>query len=334
MCKRLLAFFTMAVIVSLDTYSQSPTDKLELVARNLDTPWAIAFLPDSTLIFTERKGNVKTVKNGAVNLVGRIGAKEEGESGLSGIAVDPQFLKNRFIYVYYTYSANGSLVNRISRFTLNDTLTDERVLLDNIPAGEIHNGGGLRFGPDGLLYASTGDAGEKQNSQDIGSLGGKILRMKRDGSVPSDNPFGNYVYAYGLRDPQGFDWSDGFLYVTDHGPIRHDEVNIVEKGGEYGWPETCDKVPSFRCYTGFTLAPASCVAADGYLFITGLRGQQLRRINLTDGSEEKFFTGLGRLRALNVNGGYLYFGTSNRDGRGRPEKADDWIYRVKISDIR
>ncbi|MEK0348149.1 MAG: PQQ-dependent sugar dehydrogenase, partial [Nitrosopumilus sp.] len=152
--------------------------------------------------------------------------------------------------------------NRISRFVLNDVLEEEFILLDNIPNARFHDGGRIKFGPDGKLYVTTGDATNPSSAQDVNSLAGKILRMNKDGSIPKDNPFENYVYSYGHRNPQGLAWHSitGELYSTEHGAARNDEINIIKPGKNYGWP----MVECFgegyenpiRCYKDFTLAPS------------------------------------------------------------------------------
>ena len=306
----------------------------EVLVENLDTVWGIDFLPSGDLIFTERPGRV-SVYDGEIRTVGEIDVHEVSESGLSGIAVDPDFEENGFIYVYYTHKEG----NRISRFVLEDELADEFILLDNIPSARFHDGGRIKFGPDGKLYVTTGDATVPTSAQDLDSLAGKILRMNSDGSIPEDNPFGNYVYSYGHRNSQGIAWSDGMLYEAEHGPTRNDEVNVIVKGGNYGWPIECDEDEAYlsgsegpiRCFSEFTLAPSAIAFYNGDLYVSGLRGAQLRRIVL-DGEriveEEELFSELGRIREVVEHEGYLYLGTSNRDGRGLPRTGDDKILRI------
>ncbi|GAB4315219.1 MAG: PQQ-dependent sugar dehydrogenase [Methanobacteriaceae archaeon] len=312
----------------------------EVIITNLDTPWAIAFLPDDRMIFTERGGKVKIWDGNQVSDVGNINVKEVSESGLLGITVDPDYNKNQYIYLYYTSQNNG---NQVSRFQIkNNNLTNETVLLGNIPSSGIHNGGRIKFGPDGKLYITTGDAGDEPLAQDINSLAGKILRMNKDGSIPEDNPFGNYVYSYGHRNPQGITWdtSNGLMYASEHGPTRNDEINIIEKGGNYGWPIVqCDNttdqyINSLRCFNEFTLAPSGIAFYENSLFVTGLRGNQLRRLVLDSSgkkiiSEEELFNNLGRIRDVVEYKGYLYIATSNSDGRGVPKIGDDKIIRIK-----
>lgn len=329
----------MGVYLILPGQVQNTSNQAELMADNLEVPWAMAFLPDGRMIFTERPGRVKILDGNQTRVVANLIVTANQESGLMGIAVDPNFNQNKYIYLYYT---KGSF-NRVSRFVLNDQLSNETVILDNIPSSPIHNGGRLKFGPDGKLYLTTGDAGNSNSAQDLNSLGGKILRLNPDGSTPSDNPFGNLVYSYGHRDPQGLSWSpDGTLYESEHGATKNDEVNIIIRGGNYGWPlyQGNDTANGFikpvRAYTEFTLAPSGLAYYQGSLYLAGLRGNQLRQLKLSaDGGsvagEEALFQDLGRVRDVVEYNDYLYISTSNRDGRGIPKSGDDRIIRVKVS---
>lgn len=311
-----------------------------ILAENLDVPWAMDFLPNGTMIFTERAGTVNLLENNSTIKVADINVSQQTESGLLGVAVDPNFTENRYIYLYYTHDGG---VNRISRFVLDGSLENETVLLDDIPGGPIHNGGRLKFGPDGKLYATTGESGDENLAQNINSTGGKILRLNPDGTVPSDNPYGNYVYSYGHRDPQGITWnpSNGILYESEHGDTMNDEINIIVRGGNYGWPivqgneNQSGYVSPIRVYTDFTLAPSGIAFYQDRLYVAGLRGSQLRVLNLsTDGKtvigESVLISDLGRIRDVVEHDGYLYISTSNRDGRGSPQSGDDKIIRIKI----
>jgi len=234
------------------------------------------------------------------------------------------------------------------------------VLVDGIPGARNHNGGRIAFGPDGKLYAATGDAGRGELAQDTGSLAGKVLRMNSDGSVPDDNPFpGSLVYSYGHRNPQGLAWhpETGQLLAPEHGPSGEgglccrDEVNAIRPGGNYGWPVVTGRSGDARFVdpvafsgTDTTWAPAGAAFYDGSdlrgwqggLFFGTLRGQHLHRLSvggeggLTVIEEEALFTGeYGRLRAVAMGpDGHLYVATSNRDGRGRPASEDDRILRI------
>ncbi|MCE5215357.1 MAG: PQQ-dependent sugar dehydrogenase [Methanobacterium sp.] len=337
----ILILVGLIYIIFQPTPPAIPQGETKTIAQNLEVPWAMDFLPNGTMIFTERVGRVNLLENnGTVIKVADINVSQVTESGLLGVAVDPNFSQNKFIYLYYTHD-NG--INRISRFILNGSLNNETVLLDNIPGGSIHNGGRLKFGPDGKLYATTGEGGDTSLSQNINSTGGKILRLNPDGSVPSDNPFGNYVYSYGHRDPQGIAWnpSNGILYASEHGATMNDEINIITKGGNYGWPivqgdqNTSGYISPIRVYTNFTLAPSGIAFYQNRLYVTGLRGTQLRVLNFSDDgktitSEGVFIDNIGRIRDVVVYDGYLYICTSNRDGRGLPQSGDDKIIRIKL----
>lgn len=332
-----IIIFLFVIVILFIT--QKPVDKngfeLKVLAENLDTPWAIDFLPDGRIIFTQRAGEISILNNGETNVVGEINVNQKSESGLLGIAVDPEFVENNFVYIYYTYEEG----NRISRFILNDNLENEFILLENIPNARFHDGGRIKFGPDGKLYITTGDATNPSSAQDINSLAGKILRINKDGSVPEDNLFGNYVYSYGHRNPQGLDWNNNEeLFSSEHGPTRNDEINVIIKGENYGWPIECDVESEFvnpiMCYTEFTLAPSGIAFYKNDLYVAGLRGTQLRRIVFGDNYEtilyeEELFSELGRIREVVEHDGYLYVATNNRDGRGIPKFNGDKIIRIK-----
>lgn len=324
---------------------------VEAVAENLEVPWAIDFLPTGEMIFTERPGKVKIIEKGFVHEVRRV--VQISESGLQGIAVHPDFEENNFVYLYYTYTQDGGLFNRISRFVLKErSLENEEVLLEDIPGNVFHDGGRIKFGPDKKLYITTGDAGNTNLSQDLESVAGKILRMNDDGSVPNDNPIGNsLVYSFGHRNPQGIAWhpETGMLVITEHGPTQHDEVNIILAGKNYGWPnKLCNEgtqnenfEEAVVCFDDWTMAPSGATFYSGNklpynnaFIYTGLRGEQLRITTFENGkvkNDEKLLEGFGRLRDV-VQGpdGWLYFATNNTDGRGKPKPNDDKIYRIKV----
>src|SRR3989344_3324994 len=335
----IIALFVLVVIL-LVTFLPKPVGQngyeLEIIAENLDTPWAIDFLPDGKMIFTERNGRVSILDDGRMKVLGNIAVSEVSESGLLGVAVDPEFSSNNFVYLYYTHE-NG---NRVSRFALNEGLEDEFILIDDIPNARFHDGGRIKFGPDGKIYITTGDATNPSTAQDINSLAGKILRMNKDGTVPEDHPFRNHVYSYGHRNPQGMAWLNGRLYASEHGTTPNDAINLIGKGQNYGWPTECDEPSDYinpiRCYTEFTLAPAGIAFYNNDLYVAALRGTQLRRIVFDDEhktilKEEELFSGLGRIREVVEHDGYLYIATSNKDGRGIPKTNDDKIIRIKIN---
>lgn len=326
---------------------------IQTVASNLDTPWGIAFLPNGDLLVTERPGTLKRIAED--NKTYPIsGVTETSEGGLLGIALHPDFEDNNFLYLYSTYRADGQLRNRVERYTYkDDTLTTDKVVIENIPGSSNHDGGAIAFGPDdGKLYITTGDAGSAGSAQDTSVLSGKILRLNDDGTVPDDNPFSNPVYSYGHRNPQGLAWDDkGRLWSTEHGPSGsasgRDELNLIEKGANYGWPViTGDeasagmRAPVAQSGDNDTWAPGALAYADGSLYFTGLRGQTLYQAVISDTQDvsvtlkRHFSREYGRLRAAAVRNGTLYISTSNTDGRGSPKPQDDKIIQIDLSLFR
>lgn len=334
------AFFgKTASNIPIATLSTTP----ETILSNLDTPWGIAHLPSGDLLITQRSG-ILAIVGKAGKYIAVENTVETSEGGLLGVAVDPDHGQNKFIYVYVTLNKDGRLVNQVQRYTLNNSsISDRKVIIDDIPASDNHDGGALAFGPDGMLYATTGDAGIEENAQNTTSLSGKILRFHKDGAVPSDNPFQNYVWSYGHRNPQGIAWDDNnVLWSTEHGPsgaaTGRDELNRIEKGKNYGWPvitgeEKRDGYVSPVVQSGDTdtWAPVSLIHAEGSLYFTGLRGQSLYKVRTNDegtATLSKYFDGTyGRLRALSYSEGAVYMSTSNRDGRGSPKSNDDQILK-------
>lgn len=347
------------ILVSLPTTPApipSPAElnvtRFEVVASNLEIPWAIDFADDGRIFFTERVGRVRMIDSSGSLVDEPVFAPEAartGEAGMLGLALDPGFGENGRIYVYYTYlDESGDLWNRVSRLAESGSEEyDEHVLIDKIPAAGIHDGGRIKFGPDGKLYITTGDAANPGLSQDLKSLAGKILRIEPDGSIPDDNPFpGSMVYSYGHRNPQGLAWHPVTkeLYSTEHGPIGNDEINIIQAGGNYGWPEMqCSGDGMFTapivCYE-VTVAPAGGtfysseqLPFKNSLFFGTLRGKHVEQVVTDDSGNvvklETFLEGFGRIRDVAEGpDGYLYIATSNRDGRGIPAADDDKILRI------
>lgn len=326
--------------------------RITTAASNLEVPWDIDFSSDGRIFFTERVGSVRIIDEKLLpEPFATLPASTIGEGGLLGLALHPSFPRVPFVYVYYTYSENRRLLNKVSRLTAEgNKAVKETVILDGIPGGAIHDGGRLGFGPDGYLYISTGDAGEASISQDISSLGGKFLRLGDDGSIPHDNPFASAVYSLGHRNPQGFDWApNGNLIATEHGSSARDEVNLIIKGRNYGWPE----VRGIASRDGFTdpllesgsdtWAPSGASFYSGPLedwvnsfFFAALRGRHLHRVVFNEAFDEvkhheKLYDGAyGRLRHVAQGpGGELYLLTSNRDGRGSPSPSDDRIIKLE-----
>lgn len=334
------------------------TYKVETVAENLTIPWSIDWLPDGTALFTERNGNLRMIQNDELIREPLLSLGVGGvEGGMLGIAVDPNFQENNFIYLYYTYNELVSTSNKVVRYQLIDRiLTEDKVLIDGIPGGAFHDGGRIQFGPDGKLYVTTGEAGNPDLAQDMNSLGGKILRINFDGTIPDDNPWEDSpIYSIGHRNPQGIDWDkSGNLVATEHGPSgwrgsAHDEINVIIPATNYGWPdiignETMQGLQNPILQSGDdTWAPsgAEFYYGDkipqwiGKYFVATLRGSHLHMINLdlennqVISHEELFQDEFGRLRDVQTGpDGYLYILTSNKDGRGIPASNDDRILRI------
>jgi glucose/arabinose dehydrogenase len=271
------------------------------------------------------------------------GVEHVGEGGLQGLAIHPDFSSNHFIYLYLTTKSNGNLINRVDRYTLDgDTLSNKTVILDNIPGAKFHDGGRMAFGPDDKLYITTGDATQENRAQDINYLGGKILRINDDGSIPDDNPFNSAIYSYGHRNPQGLAWDqNNNLWITEHGrsfpKSGYDEINFIESGKNYGWPEVqgpdtrSDVVsPYVQSGADFTWAPAGAVFYNGTMIFAGLRGEALYQLDIeTKNIKTHFFGDFGRLRAVMLgHNGFIYISTSNTDGRGTENSNDDKIIKI------
>ncbi len=359
-----IVLFFACVPVSSQIAAPTPDFSIDVLIKGLDTPWAIDFAPDGRIFITERRGRIRVFERGRLRpepwMTLEVAAS--GEAGLLGLALDPRFAQNSSVYVATTYrDAAGKMQNRLVR--LREDATNgrgqlDKVLIDHVAGANNHDGGRVKFGPDGKLYWTMGDAQTTRYAQNLNSLNGKILRLNSDGSIPADNPFSNsYVYSYGHRNPQGLAWQPktGRLYATEHGPSGfqgccRDEVNLIEPGKNYGWPEVRgDETregmvpPVIHAGTSETWAPAGATFSTrgpwaGSLLFTGLRGQTLYRVQLDPNDPRKagqmerhFYRRFGRLRDV-VEGpdGNLYLLTSNRDGRGNPTEDDDRLIRLSF----
>jgi quinoprotein glucose dehydrogenase len=350
-----------------------PGIRVETWLPDLGAVWSLAFAPDGRLFLTEKPGRIRVVSRegridpapwAAVSVV-----PAGGEGGLMGLALHPAFPREPLVYVMYTTARNGRVVNRVTRFREVDGRgTAEEPIVDDLPGALNHNGGRLAFGPDGMLYVSAGDAYHPMLAQDPAARAGAILRLTPDGRVPADNPWpGQAAWAIGLRNPNGlaFRPRDGALFAGDHGPtsewfdpriMDRDELNLVRKGGNHGWPLVVgagrqtglvDPLLSWIPSTppGALLFYDAALLPDlrGDLLYSSLAGQALLRIRFQNRAvpdavtsvERWFNTGprgqatFGRLRALAVGpDGAIYVGTSNTDGRGAARAGDDRVLRI------
>ena len=319
----------------------TPSGVPSVIASGLASPWSIAFVDDVALISERDTGRIlELASDGSTRLVGIVeGVVHNGESGLLGLAVDP----DRRLYAYST----GSDGNRIERFTLDGgpgsyALGAAESIISGLPSASYHDGGRLAFGPDGMLYATVGDAGRSQSAQDPSSLAGKILRLTPDGDVPTDNPFpGSPVYSYGHRNPQGIAWAaDGTMFAAEFGQDTWDELNVITPGGNYGWPVVegiagnAEFIDPVQQWAPDEASPSGIAVAGDTIYIANLRGQVLRAVPITDLSQSTdLFAGeFGRIRVVTpAPDGSLWFVTNNTDGRGQPGPDDDRILHFRIS---
>ena len=328
---------------------EAPVERVGVstLATNLEVPWSFAFLPGGDALVTERDSGrlLRVSPSGEVRVVQTLPEGGSGEGGLLGVAVSPGYDEDRHVYAYYTTARD----NRVVRFRIGE---EPEPILTGIPVNTYHDGGRIRFGPDGMLYVSTGDAGDTGNSQDLSSLGGKILRIAPDGSVPPDNPFpGSPVYSFGHRNVEGLAWDeDGRLYASEFGQNAWDEVNRIEAGENYGWPQVEGRGGEDEGYVDpITVWPTSEASPsgaeilvggaiprwEGDLFVAALRGERLWRLELNGRGEvtgrEKLLDGeVGRVRDVaQAPDGSLWVSTSNHDTYGTPVSGqDDRILRL------
>ncbi|MBB6713222.1 PQQ-dependent sugar dehydrogenase [Clostridium gasigenes] len=331
--------------------------EIKVIAEKLYVPWAITISDEGKLYVTERSGSIRIIEDGKLIpqplITFRAPFVSQGEGGLMGIVLDPNYSLNHYMYVMHSYLEGGRVYNRVVRLVENNNRASiDRVLLDKIPGGQIHNGGRIKIGPDNRLYITTGDAGNPALAQDPTSTAGKILRIELDGSIPQDNPISNSpVYSLGHRNPQGLAWnSKNVLYESEHGQSAHDEINIIQQGANYGWPmaqgnegstEVIIQKPLIHSGED-TWAPSGIAFVnqgpwEGKLLVANLRGQQLLAIsfngngngNVVKNVEFWLKNQYGRLReVIQDKDGSIYLTTNNRDGRGNPNIADDKIIRL------
>ncbi len=337
--------------------------KVETVASGLEVPWGFAFLPDGNMIFTERPGRVRFIEKGKLRqepIFAVPDVEPSSESGLMDVSLHPKFTDNKFVYLAYAYRGDGNRV-KVVRYKFDDSkLIEPKTIIENLPAAPNHAGTRARFGPDGKLYVTTGDATDREIAQQMNSLGGKTLRLNDDGTVPQDNPFVNQknarpeIWTVGHRNAQGLAWQPGsnLMFQTEHGPSGFDgrgggdEVNIVERGKNYGWAEISHKetkaglesplleyTPACAPASGMFYSGAAFPDFKGNFFLGCLRGTRIVRVVLngrTVVTQEDLLKGVyGRIREMAEGpDGFIYFSTSNRDGRGSSANDDDRILRL------
>jgi glucose/arabinose dehydrogenase len=330
----------------------------ETLLDNLDTIWEISFAPDGRMFITERSGILSVYQDGELKTLAKLEVvgDEQGEPGLMGFALDPEFPTEPYLYLCYTYDDNDTLDdgawNRLQRFRLEgEQAVPDKILVDGMRGGWSHNGCRVKFAPDGTLFFTMGDGGQMELAQDLKSLNGKVMRINKDGSIPSDNPFpGSPIYTYGHRNPQGLDFHPvtGIPYETEHGPSENDEVNRLLPGRNYGWPEVGgtrkvgDYEPALWAWSP-TVAPAG-IAFDGpdTLYLGTLRNRRLYRLEVspegTVNRPRQVVPELGRVRVRAVTkgpDGCLYVSTSTQNGHGRPDGQGNLVSNkvVKICDL-
>ncbi|MDQ3634961.1 MAG: PQQ-dependent sugar dehydrogenase [Acidobacteriota bacterium] len=379
-----LIIFTVSNIACANTaFTDSDSDELplpkerpqfevETVATGLEVPWSIVFAPDGRIFVTERPGRIRVIdKDGKLLEKPLFVVKDvelESETGLMGMTLHPNFAENHLLYFAYVYENSGDKFVRVSRYKeTGETLTDGKTIIEAIPAAKYHAGMRLGFSPvDKKLYITTGDGTKQKRSQDLSSINGKTLRLNDDGTIPADNPFINTknarpeIWTYGHRNAQGMDWhpETNLMWQTEHGPslidgvsyfkkrTGGDEINIVERGKNYGWAKISHDMTKEGMETPLieyspAVAPASGTFYRGdtfpefknNFFFGALKGESLIRL-VIDGrkitaQEYLLKKKYGRIREVAVSPeGYIYFSTSNRDGRGDVANEDDRILRI------
>jgi aldose sugar dehydrogenase len=336
------------IVISIITIKNSPYDTtillpapnteknespLKVLSDKLDFPTSIGILPDGRILVAEQKGNITFLNNnGTVLNKYKLNDNYYNEgAGLLGLTISPKFDKNNYFYIYYTYKNDDKIFNKVVRLQeKSNTIIDKKIIIDRMQASQLHNGGVLKFGPDGKLYVSVGDNTIPESSQNLSILSGKILRINDDGTIPQDNPFKNSaVYSYGHRNGVGLAWdfNNKVLYESEAGATGNDEINTIKPGQNYGWPiEQCGNLeksqfvqPEF-CFTpsiypaGMTISNSTKLGYEGKLIVATLNGEHLRIIDLKSKEQSIILTGFGKLKdVIEDKEGSLYIITGNKD---------------------
>ncbi|MBA3899674.1 MAG: PQQ-dependent sugar dehydrogenase [Bacteroidetes bacterium] len=364
----ILSFFDNAKVGEVpqkvkDVYVEKPEGiKVEIWQQNLEIPWSLVFLPNGDALVSERPGRIRIIQNGTLKEdvyanIPNVMHSKGSEAGLMGIALHPNFASQPYVYAMYTFQEGNVNDNRVIRLKHNGSnATFDKIIVDGIPAGRNHNGGRIKFGPDGMLYITAGETFERELAQDMESLGGKILRVTPDGAVPNDNPFpGSIIYSLGHRNPQGLAWhpETGDLFSSEHGPsgemrlTGNDIINIIKPGKNYGWPKVVGKVNMKEFEDPIIMweaatPPSGMVFWNNNLYVTTLRSKALMHIQMNKTGDDYEITRIerwfspkqnegvyGRFRDVTVGpDGDMYVLTNNRDGRGNPTENDDRILRI------
>jgi glucose/arabinose dehydrogenase len=330
-----------------DPNSNSESDFVTILAENLDKPRAIA-ISDNRIFVTEKDGMIRVIQNNTLldSPLATLRTADVFDGGLLGIALHPNFSNNHYLYVFLTYDEDGNLWNKILKITeYENKLVDAETILDKIPGSSFTNGGFIKFGPDEKLYVGTGTISDASHlPQDLDSLSGKILRLNDDGTIPDDNPFPNsLVYSLGHRNPQGMTWDENEnLFVAEFGPEKNDEINLIQAGKNYGWPEQqCSGNEDFQdallCYDpsiepgGILFYSGDSLDFESSFIMASMRAANLYQLDFEEGlsSQKSILSGIGRVRDV-VEGpdGSLYVITSNTDGKGFPDSMDDKLLRI------
>lgn len=331
MTKKWLAGLLLLTGCGVQEPEQPESEQIQSEAENLDVPWSIEQHED-TFYISERPGTIAEIENGEVEHQSvrlEEPLSDAAEAGLLGFVLKPDFAQSSEAYAYYTYDQEGEPVNRIVTLELNgDHWRETETVLDGIPSGNVHHGGRLEIGPDDALYATIGDASDPEVAQDPDSFNGKIVRMDEAGEMS--------IFSLGHRNPQGISWSEaGTMYASEHGQSANDEINVIEEGRNYGWPdiegtEEAEGLTAPLTTSGAdeTWAPSGMVWHQGELYAASLRGEAVLKIDPETGDVTKEIEGYGRIRDVFSDGDSLYFVTNNTDGRGNPAEGDDKLYRI------